>query len=210
MIECGCHHGTINSFNPANDESFNALSKNCIAFSRPLATRSEFVPLIQAAAGADKLVIVRSSSRSPPDNAFDEPLWRQKLWRVLPCWLASALIHMVAILVLGLWMLRVEMRHAPLVLSATVSETRGEDHLDQLGATVDLETPEPAELPVVSEPAPAESRPSESFAAVAGSEAVSLARGSAGGLFAWAFRLRSRRPSRPGRPPPCLAAIPRP
>lgn len=88
------------------------------------------------------------------------------LWQVLPCWLVSALIHLVAILVLGLWVLEVDRRPKPLVLSAVVSEMRAEEHLDQLGAMVDLEAAVPDELPVVSEPAPAETRASESFASV--------------------------------------------
>ncbi|HEX7450273.1 MAG TPA: prenyltransferase/squalene oxidase repeat-containing protein [Pirellulales bacterium] len=118
----------------------------------------------------------RRPSSPDHDPIHAEPLlWQRSVWRMLPCWLVSALIHMVAILVLGVWMLKVDERPGPLALSAIVSEIRAEDEIDHLGATLDLEDIQPAEMPIDTEPAPADTALSNEIAAVESPQADLLA-----------------------------------
>lgn len=58
----------------------------------------------------------------PPDG----PGWSAVVWRTLPCWLVSALVHMAIIILLGVWIIHAEGRGRPLAIAATIDTPASE------------------------------------------------------------------------------------
>lgn len=84
-----------------------------------------------------------------------EPLpqaWMSSSWRVLLCGLSSAFIHLLLVLLLGIWLIEKETRDS-ILLSATISDDAGDESVEQLEVRTDDFT-QPAETTATETIAP--------------------------------------------------------
>ncbi|HET6882071.1 MAG TPA: prenyltransferase/squalene oxidase repeat-containing protein [Pirellulales bacterium] len=112
------------------------------------------VPLPQSIASTAGLS--HNGSRPASATANQElPSWSLATQRFLVCWLASAVVHLFLVLMLGLWLINKETRER-LVLAATISDQTADDRVEQIDTST-MEAPVDADDPALTEiSAPAE------------------------------------------------------
>ncbi|HQU45789.1 MAG: hypothetical protein B7Z73_09820, partial [Planctomycetia bacterium 21-64-5] len=77
--------------------------------------------------------IAGKAAASVPEAEADA--WQTRLassGRFVLCWLVSALLHMVLVLVLGVWLTVRERTAGPLVLAASIGEPSRDEGVEQL------------------------------------------------------------------------------
>jgi hypothetical protein len=90
---------------------------------------------VPSPSGAPRKRAARAANEPVPASRWAD--WLAASERFFLCWLVSAAAHMLLVILLGIWLIHESQRAAPILLAATISDTRGDDGIERVEALPD-------------------------------------------------------------------------